>query len=385
MKKHLIMLLALIVAITMAACGGGNQPVVNQGGDTQAPTQTVKPPDPPPPPPPPPPEELNVAVFYYSFADVYISTVRSSMDEQLRNLGVKFQNYDADNKQTMQSEQITTAITNGANMLIVNIVDTASPDPAQNAVNEARARDIPIVFFNREVDDSVVNSYDKCAFVGTDAPEAGHMQGKMIGEYLLANYDSVDINGDGNITYVMLKGQEGNAEAEARTQFGVEDANKVLTAAGKPELVFYDANSTQKYLVDQDGAWSPKWSNIYLSTIISEYNESNGNMLEIVIAMNDGMAEGAVSALQSAGYNLGNGSSKTIPVFGVSGVDSAKQLIDEGKMAGTVMQDAVGMASHICALVSNVNDGVAIMNGIAAKYVVDAGVDKIRVPYVLYQ
>ena len=28
-------------------------------------------------------------------------------------------------------------------------------------------------------------------------PEAGHMQGKMIGDYVLENYDTVDLNGDG--------------------------------------------------------------------------------------------------------------------------------------------------------------------------------------------
>ena len=37
-----------------------------------------------------------------------------------------------------------------------------------------------------------------------------------------------DLNGDGTISYVMFKGQEGNAEAEARTQFAVEDADKIL-------------------------------------------------------------------------------------------------------------------------------------------------------------
>ena len=41
----------------------------------------------------------------------------------------------------------------------------------------------------------------------------------MIGEYLLANYDAVDLNGDGVISYAMFKGQEGNAEAEYRTQY----------------------------------------------------------------------------------------------------------------------------------------------------------------------
>ena len=55
------------------------------------------------------------------------------------------------------------------------------------------------------------------------------MQGEMIGDYLLENYDAVDLNGDGTISYVMFKGQEGNAEAEYRTQFAVEDANAILT------------------------------------------------------------------------------------------------------------------------------------------------------------
>ena len=45
-----------------------------------------------------------------------------------------------------------------------------------------RDRDIPVIFFNREVSDAVVNSYEKCAFIGTDAAEAGHMQGQMIAE-----------------------------------------------------------------------------------------------------------------------------------------------------------------------------------------------------------
>ena len=44
------------------------------------------------------------------------------------------------------------------------------------------------------------------------------MQGKMIGEYLVKNYDKLDLNKDGKISYVMFKGQEGNAEAEARTK-----------------------------------------------------------------------------------------------------------------------------------------------------------------------
>ena len=323
-----------------------------------------------------------MGVFYYDFSDVYISSVRNSMNSQFEALGIKYTNYDGGSNQAQQTDQINTAIANGANLLIVNIVETSSPDAAQNAADAAKAAGIPIIFFNREVADEVVNSYEKCAFVGTNAPEAGHMQGQMIGEYLVANFDTVDLNGDGKISYVMFKGQEGNAEAEARTQFGVEDANAVLTAAGKPELVYYNASATDKYLVDQGGKWSAQAANDYMATILPEYSEANGNMVELIICNNDGMAEGAVSALQGAGYNTGDGS-KTIPVFGVDATDSAKQLINEGKMTGTIKQDAEGMASTILNLVSSVNGGGNLMDN-TASFNVDEGVAKIRVPYATY-
>ena len=359
MKKTLAIILAVVMMVSLlAGCG-----------DKPAPT------------PDPAGSSLNVAVFYYDFSDVYISSVRNSMNSQLDALGVKYNNYDGASNQSQQTDQINTAIANGANLLIVNIVETSSPDAAQNAVEAARTAGIPIIFFNREVSNEVVNSYEKCAFVGTDAPEAGHMQGKLVGEYLLANYDAVDLNGDGTISYVMFKGQEGNAEAEARTQFGVEDANAVLTAAGKPELVYYNASATDKYLVDQGGKWSAQAANDYMSSILPEYSEANGNMVELIICNNDGMAEGAVSALQGAGYNTGDG--KTIPVFGVDATDSAKQLINEGKMTGTIKQDAEGMASTIVNLVSSVKNGGNLMDN-TSSFNVDEGVAKIRVPYATY-
>ena len=361
MKKTLAIILAVVMMVSLlAGCG-----------DKPAPT------------PDPTGSSLNVAVFYYDFSDVYISSVRNSMNSQLDALGVKYNNYDGASNQSQQTDQINTAIANGANLLIVNIVETSSPDAAQNAVEAARTAGIPIIFFNREVSNDVVNSYEKCAFVGTDAPEAGHMQGKLIGEYLLANYEAVDLNGDGTISYVMFKGQEGNAEAEARTQFGVEDADTVLTGAGKPALAYYAGDVATKYQVDQNGSWSAAAAVAYMDTILAEYSEANGNMVELVIANNDDMALGAISSLQTAGYNLGDGSSKTIPVFGVDAIDSAKQAIDEGKMTGTIMQDAAGMAETITALVGNIKDGAALMDN-TGDLNVDEGVAKIRVPYGVY-
>ena len=261
-------------------------------------------------------------------------------------------------------------------------METSSPDSAQQACDAAKNAGIPIIFFNREVSDDVVNSYENCAFVGTDAAEAGHMQGEMIGEFLLANYDAVDLNGDGTISYVLFKGQEGNAEAEYRTQYAVEDADAMLTEAGKPALSFYDPNNTSKYLVDTTGNWSSQAATDYMTTILASYSEASGNMVELVIANNDGMAEGAIAALQAAGYNTGDEGSTTIPVYGVDAMDSAVQKIENGQMTGTVKQDAEGMANTIMTLINNIGGGAALMDN-TDSYNVDEGVAKIRVPYAM--
>lgn len=333
--------------------------------------------------------DANIAVFYYTYADTYIASVRTALDAKLDALGVTYQDYDSNSNQTTQNEQIDTAIQTGATLLIVNIVTSGSIDASQAVVDKASAAGIPVIFFNRavETDDDegkVLGSYDQCAFVGTDAPEAGHMQGKMIGEYLLANYDDVDLNGDGVIQYAMMMGQLGNVEAIYRTQYGVEDANAVLTAAGKPELEYYDSANSDCYQVDQDGNWSATAANNYMTTNLSQYNESNGNMIELVICNNDGMAEGVISALNDKGYNLGDGSSTMIPVFGVDATDAAKQLIADGKMTGTIKQDAEGMADCIAFLAGNAASGKSLMDGTDSYNISENVANKIYIPYATY-
>ena len=373
MKKKLAIILAATMMVgALAACGGSPSNADNGGETAQSESAS----------------SLKVGVFYYNYADAYISTVRTAMDAELEALGVEFTNFDAQNIQANQTDQINTAITDGYNLLIVNVVENASPDAAQNVVNAAQAQNIPVIFFNRDFDASVIQSYADCAFVGTDPAEAGHMQGKAIGEYLVANYDTVDLNGDGKISYVMFKGQEGNPEAEYRTQYGVEDANAVLEEAGKPALEFYDPNNTQKYLVDQTGAWSAQAATDYMNTILGQYNDGNNNMVELVIANNDSMAEGAISALQSVGYNV-EGGDKSIPVYGVDALASAVEKIDAGIMTGSVKQDGEAMAATIATLVGNIQSGAALMDN-TDQYTLatnDAGEtipNKILVPYSLY-
>ncbi len=324
--------------------------------------------------------EGEVSVLYYTYSDTYISSVRSALDKLFVEGGIPYHNYDANGNQTTQTEQVDTAIAKGSSMLIVNIVDTGSDDAAKTIISKAKNAGIPVIFFTRSVSEEVVSSYERCVFIGTDYEMAGHLQGEMIGNFILENYADVDINGDGKISYVMFKGQQGNAEAEARTKYGAEDASAILTKAGKPALSFYDSKNASKYLVDQNGTWSNAAANDHMKTVLSGYSERNGNMVELVIANNDEMALGAISALEEAGYNKTGG--RIIPVFGVDATEAAKAKIKSGMMAGTVRQDAEGMAEAILKIVENYSADRDALTEIDEELRV--GDWRVNIPYSVY-
>lgn len=347
MKKKLMALLLCLtmVATLFAGCGGGGEEAGGEAGGEAG---------------------VKATVFWYEESDVYLSSVRTELNAELDKLGIEYDNQFAANDQSKQIDQIKTAIAGGTNLLIVNVVTSGAPDTAEDII--AAAGDIPVIFFNRAIgtdgsDVAVLADNATTCFIGTDAPEAGHMQGKMIGEYVLANYDTIDLNGDGVISYAMMKGDEANIEAIYRTQYGVEDADAVLTAAGKPALAYFDAANTDKYQVDLGGAWSAQAATDYMNTNLVTYNEANGNMIELVICNNDGMAEGVVATLQANGYNKEG--AHVIPVFGVDATDNAKALIAEGAMTGTVKQDANGMAVAIAQTVAAIAEGAAPADALA--------------------
>ena len=382
-KKLALLLVAVMTAASLAACGNSaadapaeEAPATEEAAPAEeAPAEEAADEA-------APAEGGSVAVFYYTYGDTYISSVRSALDAAFDAAGVAYQDYDSNNSQTTQTEQIDTAIAQGAKVLVVNQVDTGSDDTTNNIIEKATAAGVPVIFFNRSVSEEVVTSYDKAVFVGTDYEMAGHMQGEMIGNYVLDNYDTLDLNGDGVISYVMFKGQEGNAEADARTQYGVEDADAVLTAAGKEALSFYDSSNSNKYLVDQGGAWSAAAATEYLQTALSQYSEANNNMIELVIANNDEMALGAITALQNAGYNLEDGSATVIPVFGVDATEAAQAEIGKGTMIGTIKQDAEGMANTIAQIAQNFQGGADKFADVEADNVV--GTWRVNIPYATY-
>ena len=338
MKKILAIALAIVMVMGLVACGGGGAK-----GD------------------------VKVSVFWYDESDVYLSSVRTALNKELDALGVEYDNQYAAGDQAKQLDQIKTAIAGGSNLLVVNVVTSGSPDVAQEILDAAG--EIPVIFFNRAIgtdgsDLPILKDAKTTCFIGTDAPEAGHMQGKMIGDYVVANYDKIDLNGDGVISYAMMKGDEANVEAIYRTQFGVEDANAILKAAGKPALKYFDDSNPDCYQVDLNGQWSAAAAKEYMDTNFVTYNAASNNMIELVICNNDGMAEGVIATLQEKGYNVAG--AHTVPVFGVDATDNAKALIADGAMTGTVKQDADGMAAAIAQTVKAVSEGKTPVEALAA-------------------
>ena len=363
MKKLLALTVAAAMTLSLAACGGNgsstseasseaasseattSEAATSEGTEADAAGSS----------------DFDATVLYYTYADTYISSVRTALDAELEAAGITYQDYDSNNAQNTQNEYIDPAICTGPDFLFSTMVPSGSSDTANSICDKAEAAGIPVIFFNRAVEEdtnvgAVLGARQNIAFVGTDAPEAGHMQGAMIGNYLIENYDAVDLNGDGQISYAMFMGDASNVEAIYRTQYSVVDANAILTENGYPELVYFDSSNESKYQLDMTGAWSAQAAMEYMQTNLSQYSTANNNMIELIICNNDNMAEGCITALQAAGYNNGEGTT-TIPVFGVDATDSAQQLIAAGTMTGTIKQDAEGMAKCIAQLAQNVANG----------------------------
>ncbi len=325
-------------------------------------------------------EDTDVAVFYYSKDDAYLSSVRTDMDIAFNNLKLSYRNYDADSNQAKQNEQIDKAIKKGARAIVVNIADAGSDSAASAIVKRAKEADIPLIFFNRAVSEEIVKSYEKCALVATDYEMAGKMQGELIGAYLTESFDKVDINKDGKISYVLFKGPSGNPEAEARSKYSLQYANAALEENGLNKLHFYDDSNENGYISDDSEGWSDDGVTKSMRKILSTYSEANGNMVELIIANNDQMAIGALNAIYEKGYNKAGG--RTIPIFGIDATEAAQEKIENGAITGTVRQDSETMADTIAQIVKNSIEGANKFTGIDKNIIKDNW--KINIPYSAY-
>ena len=258
----------------------------------------------------------NIGVCIYQFADNFMTLYRADLEGYLKDMGYSVTIMDGKNDQNTQTEQINTFLQQGVDVLVINPVQTTS---AQTIVDTVSPSGTPIVFINREPEESVLDSYKgKCCYVGADARQSGTYQGELI----LETETQGDINGDGKITYIMCKGDPENIDAQYRTEYSI----KALT----------DANKEVECLYEYLDNWDQTTAQQDVANALSQY----GDKIEVVFCNNDAMALGALQAIEAAGRKV----NEDIYLVGVDALTEAVQNVIDGKQTGTVFNDHFSQA-----------------------------------------
>lgn len=323
MKKLLVLMMAL--SLILAACGGSG----GSGGG-----------------------KPKIGVTIYKYDDNFMSFVRRAIENNKEKAELLMN--DSQNDQAKQNEQVDTMISKGVKALAINLVN---PQGAATIIAKAKAANLPVVFFNKEPSQADLKSYDKAWYVGTTSSESGVMMGQIIVDTWKTN-KAWDKNGDGKIQYVMLKGEPGHPDAEARTKFSID------TVVG--------AGIQVEKLEEQTGMWD----SVKGKELMDAWLAKHGDKIEYVVANNDAMALGAIQSLKANGYFKDN---KFMPVVAVDAIPDALTQIKEGTMVGSVLNDAKNQGQATFDLALNVANGKAPTDGTNWKL----GDDKaVRVPYL---
>ena len=331
MKKLISLLLVLAMALTLVACGG----------KTEAPaeTQAAAAPEAAPEAPAAEVTTYDVGVAIYQYNDNFMTLYRQEIEAYFKTLETDTVKYnitmvDSKNDMAEQTNQIDTFITQGMDVIILNLVQTSSAEVLIDKVVDAG---IPLILINREplgeTDESypgIINNPGVC-YVGADARQSGTYQGEIV----LALDDKGDVNGNGKVDYVMIIGDPENPDAQYRTEFSI----KALTDAG------VEVNK----LVDNVGNWDQTKGQEIAAAALAQF----GDEIDVIFCNNDGMALGAAAAIEAAGRVVG----EDIYLLGVDALDECQEMVQAGTMTGTVLNDHIGQ-SHAA-----VDAAVAALNG----------------------
>ena len=333
MKKLISLLLVLAMALSLAACGAKEAaPAATEAPAAEAPATAEA-----------PAAEVttyDVGVAIYQYNDNFMTLYRQEIEAYFKTLETDTVKYnitmvDSKNDMAEQTNQIDTFITQGMDVIILNLVQTSS---AEVLIDKVVGAGIPLILINREPlgdngDESyegIINNPGVC-YVGADARQSGTYQGEIV----LALDNKGDINGDGVVNYVMIIGDPENPDAQYRTEFSI----KALT----------DAGVQVNKLVDNVGNWDQTKGQEIAAAALAQF----GDEVEVIFCNNDGMALGAAAAIEAAGRVVG----QDIYLLGVDALDECQEMVKAGTMTGTVLNDHIGQ-SHAA-----VDAAVAALNG----------------------
>ena len=272
-----------------------------------------------------------------------------------------------------------TACSSGGSSDDSSTQDSASTEDSGSGGANA---DKPLVWFNRqpsnsstgELDMTALNFNEDTYYVGFDANQGAELQGTMVKDYIEANIDTIDRNGDGVIGYVLAIGDIGHNDSIARTRgvrkalgTGVEkdgaiDSEPVGTNTDGSATAVQDGEVgglVVRELASQEmkNSAGATWDAATAGNAIGTWSSSFGDEIDIVISNNDGMGMSMFNAWSS---------DNEVPTFGYDANSDAVAAIAEG-YGGTISQHADVQAYLTLRVLRNALDGVDVDTGIGTE------------------
>lgn len=241
---------------------------------------------------------ITIGVSYQDLQNEFIIRLQDAIREEAKYKNVELVELDAQGHTEKQISHIENFVARNVDAIILNPEDQYGSSPAVDiAVREHK----PIVVIN-----SIVANLDKAdAFAGSPDEQAGQLETKEILRLL---------NGRGNIA--IIHGPLGHSAEVQRTK-GIKE---VLSAF--PDI---------KIIAEQTANWDRAQALSVMENWLSA-----GRKINAVIAENDEMAMGALEAIKGAGLQ------NQIYVIGIDAIPDALKAVKDGRLAGTVFQDAHG-------------------------------------------
>jgi D-xylose transport system substrate-binding protein len=175
---------------------------------------------------------------------------------------------------TQQLSQAEAALTNGAQVLVLDPVDSAA---AATIADKAKAQGVPVIAYDR----LILNSDGVSYYISFDNQEVGKLQAQSL-------VDKLTQMGIQNPSIVMINGSPTDNNASL-FKAGAHSVFDPLVQAGKLTIAKeYD---------------TPDWSPDQAQTEMQQALTALGNKVDGVYAANDGTASGAIAAMKAAGLN----------------------------------------------------------------------------------
>ena len=229
---------------------------------------------------------IRIGVSLYRADDTFIGNIRSELEkrakeyEQETGIKVTLDIQDAKGNQYVQNKQVERFISLGCDTLCVNPVDRTT---SSGIIDAAAAADIPVVFFNRQPVEEDMDRWDRLYYVGADAKESAVLEAEIVADQYEKDPASLDKNGDGVISYVLLEGESNHQDSLIRTEWSVQ----TLKDRGVP--------------IEKITGGIANWERSQASALMEQWLELYPDTIELVLSNNDDMALGAIDAIDRAG------------------------------------------------------------------------------------